>query len=127
MIYPFILKLAKLEQYSETKLNEDAFKKCQTSVEDQAQLLMLKMPSSLNQAVCYIRSITGAMGVLSPDGTYDIKRIAQQFIDYGYAIPDDIDTLAMINIDKEPTGFAVNSLKFFKKNEELIDQVFFRN
>lgn len=87
---------------------------------------MLKMPSSLNQAVCYIRSITGAMGVLSPDGTYDIKRIAQQFIDYGYAIPVDIDTLAMINIDKEPTGFAVNSLKFFKKNEELIDQVFFR-
>lgn len=107
-------------------LNEDAFKKCQTSVEDQAQLLMLKMPSSLDQAVCYIRFITGAMGVLSPDGTYDIERISQQFIDYGYAAPDDIDTLTMINIDKQPFSFAVNSLKFFKKNEEQIDHVFFK-
>lgn len=103
---------------------ENAFEECKTGEEDQAKLWKLEKPSH-DQAVCFIKFSNKEDSYIKPDGYYDVDKIAAQIKEYGFEVPQDMDTLTKFNFDKEPEQFVNAIFTFTKNNMEMVEKTFF--
>lgn len=113
--------MSKRPQTNGKTLYEKTFKHCYTSPED-AKLIRKFVQPSKNQATCFARFLMTELEVVKKDRTLDTDKIAQQFIDYGEAVPEDLKTVAGINIEEDE--FADRLFSFMKNNKKKISFVF---
>lgn len=64
------------------------------------------------------------MNLIKPDGTADADKFAQQFIDFGFPVPDAVNELSGINIEGEPQLFVDKIFKLVSENKVAIKTVF---
>lgn len=112
-------------RFSEKNLLENAFKECKTPESEQTPFWTLEQPPSMEQAICFLKSCTKVLGILKPEGIYDVEKISQQFVDYGYKVPDDINTIENINIHANPALFVDRAFAFFKSNIDAIRAIYY--
>lgn len=82
-------------------------------------------PPTREQAVCMLRACNRILGILKADGTFNVEKMSQQFTDYGYEVPDDINTLENISYEEKPQLFVERAFAFFKKNKAQIRRAFY--
>lgn len=107
------------------KVFGEVFKACNTTKEDRRLLRRLERPPSQEQAGCFVKYIYKNTGHIKEDGTANIEKIAQQFIDYGLPVPDDLYDTANIQIENDLDHFTDKAFPFIIKNKDAIKLAFY--
>lgn len=79
---------------------------------------------TVEAAVCFIKFANSKHQYLNSDGTYNIEKYSQKFIDNGFAVPADINTLANISIDTDPDQLVEKVFAFIKNNRSVVKAIF---
>lgn len=93
--------------------------------EERKLLRNFDIPSSPAHKQRFAQNILKMAGLVKEDGTVDTDKFAQQFMDYGYPVPDNLHDSAKFNIYTEAELLTEKIYPFVHENKEAIEAVFF--
>lgn len=121
------LQMAKLPQYNGKETYNKAFEVCHTSEADQELMRVFELPMTKGQAGCVTHFFWEYFQIVNNDRTINIAKVEQQFLDYDRPVPDDMNTLANINVDTEMEKLGLATFAWLKNNKDDLRFVYFGN